>query len=86
MLDAILQKNIRLMDYELLTDDQGMRVVKFGTFAGYAGKDVPFNFQRTGLMQQNEGMIDTMCGLGQRLLGLGQSSPFLVGALIAVNL
>ena len=48
------------MDYELLTDDHGMRVVKFGTFAGYAG------------------MIDTMCGLGQRLLGLGQSSPFLV--------
>jgi len=48
------------MDYELLTDDKGFRLVKFGTFAGYAG------------------MIDTLCGLGQRLLGLGQSSPFLV--------
>jgi len=58
MLDNILQKNIRLIDYELLTNDEGMRLVKFGTFAGYAG------------------MIDTLHGLGQRLLGLGQSSPF----------
>ena len=25
------------MDYELLTNDNGVRLVKFGSFAGYAG-------------------------------------------------
>jgi alpha-aminoadipic semialdehyde synthase len=37
MLANILDKRIRLVDYELLTDDAGKRLVLFGTFAGYAG-------------------------------------------------
>lgn len=37
MLDAILAKNIRLIDYEKLMDDTGNRVVAFGKYAGVAG-------------------------------------------------
>ncbi|UYV78981.1 AASS [Cordylochernes scorpioides] len=37
LLDAILERNIRLIDYEKLTDDKGQRVVAFGKWAGVAG-------------------------------------------------
>ncbi len=37
LLRTILQKNIRLIDYERLTDEQGLRVVAFGRFAGIVG-------------------------------------------------
>ncbi|XP_054016004.1 alpha-aminoadipic semialdehyde synthase, mitochondrial [Hylaeus anthracinus] len=37
LLDAILEKNIRLLDYEKLTDLNGQRVVAFGKYAGVAG-------------------------------------------------
>lgn len=37
MLDAILERNIRLIDYEKLVDSRGQRVVAFGKFAGVAG-------------------------------------------------
>eukprot|EP01103_Thecamoeba_quadrilineata_P005672 TRINITY_DN15441_c0_g1_i1.p1 TRINITY_DN15441_c0_g1~~TRINITY_DN15441_c0_g1_i1.p1 ORF type:complete len:923 (-),score=158.70 TRINITY_DN15441_c0_g1_i1:152-2920(-) len=37
LLDAILEKNIRLIDYERIVDADGHRLVKFGKFAGYAG-------------------------------------------------
>jgi alpha-aminoadipic semialdehyde synthase len=37
MLKNILEKKIRLLDYELITNEQGQRQVMFGTFAGYAG-------------------------------------------------
>ncbi|ORZ38257.1 Saccharopine dehydrogenase-domain-containing protein [Catenaria anguillulae PL171] len=37
MLKDVLDKRIRLLDYELITDDKGRRQVMFGTFAGYAG-------------------------------------------------
>ncbi|XP_011497903.1 PREDICTED: alpha-aminoadipic semialdehyde synthase, mitochondrial [Ceratosolen solmsi marchali] len=37
MLDAIMRKNIRLLDYEKLTDDYGQRLVAFGKYAGVAG-------------------------------------------------
>lgn len=37
MLQNILDKNIRLMDYELMTDEKGKRLVAFGKFAGNAG-------------------------------------------------
>ncbi|CAO3601197.1 unnamed protein product [Absidia cylindrospora] len=37
MLQSILDKNIRLMDYELMKDDHGKRLVAFGEFAGKAG-------------------------------------------------
>ncbi|KAG0240071.1 hypothetical protein BGW41_007236 [Actinomortierella wolfii] len=59
MLQDVLNKNIRLIDYELMTNEKKQRLVLFGRHAGYAG------------------MIDGIHGLGQRLLGLGYSSPFL---------
>ncbi|KAG8196322.1 hypothetical protein JTE90_013807 [Oedothorax gibbosus] len=37
MLDCILERNIRLIDYEKLVDSKGQRVVAFGRFAGVAG-------------------------------------------------
>ncbi|RZF48102.1 hypothetical protein LSTR_LSTR002168 [Laodelphax striatellus] len=37
LLDAIIEKNIRLIDYEKLIDEQGRRVVAFGKYAGVAG-------------------------------------------------
>lgn len=37
LLDAILEKNIRLLDYEKMTDAGGQRVVAFGKYAGVAG-------------------------------------------------
>ncbi|XP_035212536.1 alpha-aminoadipic semialdehyde synthase, mitochondrial-like, partial [Stegodyphus dumicola] len=37
MLDCILERNIRLIDYEKLVDAKGQRVVAFGKFAGVAG-------------------------------------------------
>jgi len=36
-LDAILQKNIRLIDYEKITDEKGQRLIAFGKYAGIAG-------------------------------------------------
>ncbi|MCB0662354.1 MAG: alanine dehydrogenase [Saprospiraceae bacterium] len=37
LLREILEKNIRLIDYEVLTDDKGVRVIAFGKFAGMVG-------------------------------------------------
>nr|CAB3219604.1 alpha-aminoadipic semialdehyde synthase, mitochondrial-like [Phallusia mammillata] len=37
MLDAVLEKKIRLIDYEKMEEASGKRVVAFGKFAGYAG-------------------------------------------------
>uniref|UniRef100_A0A6M2DNH5 Alpha-aminoadipic semialdehyde synthase, mitochondrial n=1 Tax=Xenopsylla cheopis TaxID=163159 RepID=A0A6M2DNH5_XENCH len=37
LLDAIMEKNIRLIDYEKLMDEKGQRVVAFGKYAGVAG-------------------------------------------------
>jgi len=37
MLDACLEKNIRLLDYERMCDERGQRVVAFGKYAGVAG-------------------------------------------------
>ncbi|KAF8953537.1 hypothetical protein BGZ52_008945 [Haplosporangium bisporale] len=59
MLQDVLDKKVRLIDYELMANEQKQRLVLFGKHAGYAG------------------MIDGVHGLGQRLLGLGYSSPFL---------
>ena len=62
LLDEILEKKVRLIDYECIRKDGGgstPRLVAFGTFAGKAG------------------IIDGLRGLGLRLLGLGHSSPFL---------
>lgn len=37
LLQQILKKNIRLIDYERLTNDKGNRIVAFGRFAGIVG-------------------------------------------------
>ncbi len=37
LLQAILDKKITLMDYELVKNDEGFRLIFFGKFAGYAG-------------------------------------------------
>ena len=37
LLQAIIQKNIRIIDYEVLTDDEGKRLIAFGKFAGMVG-------------------------------------------------
>lgn len=37
LLDAVLDRNIRLIDYERMVDDRDQRVVAFGKYAGYAG-------------------------------------------------
>ncbi len=37
LLQAILKKNIRLIDYEVLTDTSGKRLIAFGKFAGMVG-------------------------------------------------
>lgn len=37
LLRAVLEKNIRLIDYEALTDKQGRRLIAFGKFAGMVG-------------------------------------------------
>lgn len=37
LLDAVLDKGIRLIDYERMVDDRDQRVVAFGKYAGYAG-------------------------------------------------
>lgn len=59
LLDAILENHIRLIDYERIVDERGVRLVRFGHYAGYAG------------------MIDFFHCLGNRLLAMGYSSPFL---------
>lgn len=37
LLDAIIEKNIRLIDYERIIDESGQRMVAFGKYAGVAG-------------------------------------------------
>lgn len=37
LLRTVCERNVTLLDYELLTDEQGRRLVAFGRFAGYAG-------------------------------------------------
>jgi alpha-aminoadipic semialdehyde synthase len=36
-LDYILKNNIRLIDYEKITDEEGRRLIAFGRYAGLAG-------------------------------------------------
>lgn len=61
LLDAVLERRVRLIDYECIThggERGGRRLVAFGRNAGRAG------------------MLAGMRGLGERLLNLGVSSPF----------
>lgn len=38
LLDACLEKNVRLVDYEKMCDESGQRLVAFGKYAGIAGQ------------------------------------------------
>ncbi len=53
LLQAILQKNIRLIDYEVLTNEKGRRLIAFGKFAGMVGAhNALYTYsQRTGTFQ-----------------------------------
>jgi alpha-aminoadipic semialdehyde synthase len=45
MLDACLEKKVRLIDYEKMVDENGRRVVAFGKHAGIAGMiDILVNY------------------------------------------
>ncbi|KAK3276078.1 hypothetical protein CYMTET_15829 [Cymbomonas tetramitiformis] len=62
LLDMILKKKVRLIDYECITEGGvrgGQRLVAFGRFAGLAGA------------------VDFLRGLGERLLAIGFQTPFL---------
>ena len=50
LLQAILEKNIRLIDYEVLTNERGSRLIAFGKFAGMVGahNGIMTYGQRTG--------------------------------------
>ncbi len=37
LLQTLVDRNIRMIDYEVLTDDHGRRLIAFGTFAGMVG-------------------------------------------------
>lgn len=53
LLQAILEKNIRLIDYEVLTDEKGHRLIAFGRFAGMVGAhNALYTYaQRTGAFE-----------------------------------
>ncbi|KNC80787.1 hypothetical protein SARC_06866 [Sphaeroforma arctica JP610] len=60
MLDAILARKIRLIDYERMTNDRGERIVKFGRFAGVAG-----------MMDVLNGLGNKLLGLARNYPDLG---------------
>lgn len=62
LLDTILERNIRMIDYETINKDGLRSAPRLIAFGGYAGR---------------AGLIDGMRGLGERLLSLGYSTPFL---------
>lgn len=62
LLDTVLEKNIRLFDYEAITREGRDDTPRSVAFGGYAGR---------------AGMIDGLQGLGLRLLAEGYSTPFL---------
>lgn len=53
LLQRVLEKNIRLIDYEALKDEKGKRLIAFGFFAGMVGAhNALWTYgQRTGLFQ-----------------------------------
>ena len=58
-LDTILKSNIRLIDYEKITDEKNNRLIAFGKYAGIAGA------------------IDFLKGMGEYIMQMGISTPFL---------
>ena len=70
LLRAILDKNIRLIDYEVLRDGNGNRVVAFGRWAGIVGAYNAFwtYGQKTGLYDLKRAKeLETLAALHQEL-------------------
>ncbi|KAJ3014640.1 UNVERIFIED_CONTAM: hypothetical protein HDU68_000188 [Siphonaria sp. JEL0065] len=63
MLKSIMDKKIRLIDYELMKDDQGKRLVQFSRFAGYAGFMDGLNGLGHKLLSMGYGSPFLACGL-----------------------
>ena len=53
LLQTVMEKKIRLIDYELITDDQNERLIAFGYFAGIVGAHMALYTysKRTGLFE-----------------------------------
>eukprot|EP01134_Creolimax_fragrantissima_P007426 CFRG7426T1 len=68
MLDSVLEKKVRLIDYERMTNDRGERIVKFGRFAGVAG-----------MMDVLNGLGNKLLGMGYHTpflyIGLARNYP-----------
>jgi alpha-aminoadipic semialdehyde synthase len=79
LLAAMMDSKASLMDYELLTDDNGARVLAFGKYAGYAG-----------MINCLHGLGDRILQLGFRTpflnIGLAHHYPSLAAAKRAVQL
>ncbi len=63
LLQAILDKNITLMDYELVKNNEGFRIIFFGKFAGYAG--VIDSLWLLGKRLTHEGIITPLNSISQ---------------------
>ena len=68
MLDDILQKNIRLIDYERIANENNQRLVAFGIFAGNAGAIDIFSGLGTFLLSK---------GIGTPFLNISQSYHYM---------
>lgn len=67
----------RLIDYELLTAEDGKRCVGFGWFAG--GESVSGSrYLSTNSMCSVAGTLESLCAMAHAHLELGVASPFLV--------
>lgn len=80
LLDAILEKNIRLIDFERIIDENGQRLVAFGKYAGKIETIPNRRVCRFNILFPIgvAGMINILHGLGLRLLALGHHTPFMV--------
>ncbi|KAJ3235224.1 hypothetical protein HDU78_005295 [Chytriomyces hyalinus] len=63
LLKSIMDKKIRLVDYELMKDDTGKRLVQFSRFAGYAGMMDGLNGLGHKLLAQGYGSPFMACGM-----------------------
>ena len=66
-LDAILEKNIRLIDYEKITNENGQRLVAFGKLDGYFEGTVGLLDTAAGvlLVQEAGGIVSDFWGQGK---------------------
>jgi saccharopine dehydrogenase (NAD+, L-lysine-forming) len=75
LLQTILLKKIRLIDYEMLTDGRGVRIIGFGRWAGLAGTYI--GMRAWYLKHHNNSLIPaTECsGLEDMMIGASANHP-----------